>query len=151
MFFTPEIPDNNSTEHIKNFIKNCEIISEKDYDENDDAFIFNPAATIEDINSWEQKNNIQIPSSYKDWLLFSNGSILCDSSLEFYSLDDIVIDNNQKPYNIPDEYIIIGSFTDIEEWYGFSRNTGQIVIFGEYEETEVEGFEEILDILIKVM
>ena len=44
-----------------------------------------------------------------------------------------------------------GSFIDIEEWYGFSRETGQIVIFGEYEETEVEGFEEILEILTKVM
>ena len=83
--------------------------------------------------------------------MFSNGSILCDSSLKFYSLNDIVIDNDQKPYNVPDEYIIIGSFIDIEEWYGFSRETGQIVIFGEYEETEVEGFEEILEILTTVM
>ncbi len=149
MIFIPEIPNNKSTKYIEKFIENCKTLAVKDYDDN--SFIFNQAATIEDINEWEKNNNIHIPSSYKDWLLFSNGSILCDSSLKFYSLNDIVIDNDQKPYNVPDEYIIIGSFIDIEEWYGFSRETGQIVIFGEYEETEVEGFEEILEILTKVM
>ncbi|WP_156036836.1 hypothetical protein [Ruminococcus sp. HUN007] len=55
MIFIPEIPNNKSTKYIEKFIENCKTLAVKDYDDDDNSFIFNQAATIEDINEWEKK------------------------------------------------------------------------------------------------
>lgn len=140
----PNVPENHLTERIKKLISVCEELDETDYDEDDDAFIFNPGATIEDVKLWETKNNIKIPSSFKEWLMFSNGSVLCDSRVELYSLDNLIVENSKKPYNVPDEFVIIGAFVGIEE-YGFSVDTGKFMIFREYDEMDINGFESILE------
>ena len=49
--------------------------------------------------------------------------------VELYSLDNFIVDNSEKPYNVPDEYVIIGSITTSEKLYGFSSLTGKYMIF----------------------
>lgn len=141
----PDIPNNNLSAYINNLIKICELLLEDEdegYDE--DSFEFSIAATQEEIDLWENEKNIKIPSSYKDWLMFSNGVRLCNSMVEFYSLNDLIIDNDDKPYNVPDDYVIIGEFSAIEETYCFSCATGAFKVFREYEEIEVADFRSIL-------
>ena len=89
-------------------------------------------------------NKVKIPSSYKDWLLFSNGTKLCNSIVELYSLENFIVNNDLKPYNVPDEFIVIGESV-VEEVYGFSVETGKFMIFGEYEDMEATDFSEILE------
>ena len=147
----PNIPDNHLTKHIEKLISLCKKLDARDYNEYNDAFIFNPAATVEEIELWESKNNVKITSSCKDWLLFSNGSKMCNSMVELYSLDNFIVDNSEKPYNVPDEYVIIGSITTSEKLYGFSSLTGKYMIFWDYEDIEVDEFEEILEDIMDVI
>lgn len=71
----PDTPVNQLTHDIEKLVAACKIVEKSLFDQEGD-FVFNSASTIEEINMWESKNNINIPSSYKDWLLFSNGSVL---------------------------------------------------------------------------
>ena len=43
----PNIPDNHLTKHIEKLISLCKKLDARDYNEYNDAFIFNPAATVE--------------------------------------------------------------------------------------------------------
>ena len=140
----PDIPENSLTKHINKLISICQKLCQTDYVEDDDAFIFNPPANISDIELWEENNKVKIPSSYKDWLLFSNGTKLCNSIVELYSLENFIVNNDLKPYNVPDEFIVIGESV-VEEVYGFSVETGKFMIFGEYEDMEATDFSEILE------
>ena len=132
--------------YIENLVNTCKILmddEEEDFDQG--SFVFLPAVTEYEINCWEKENNINIPDSYKEWLMFANGAKLCNSMVELYSLSDLIVDNESKPYNVPDDYIVLGEFTAIEETYCFSRSSGMFKVFSDIREAEVSDFSSILE------
>ena len=141
----PNIPKNNLTPYIEKLVNTCKILLEDEGEGyNQESFKFSSSVTEEEINCWEKENNISIPTSYKEWLMFSNGVNLCNSMVELYSLNDLIVDNEKKPYNVPDDFVVVGEFTEIEETYCFSCATGAFKVFREYEEIEVADFRSIL-------
>ena len=65
------IPHNSLMEKIKELVRLCEQIA-SDY--GDDASWFKQPASDEMISNWENKHNVFIPETYKEWLLASKGS-----------------------------------------------------------------------------
>ena len=57
-----------------------------------------------DIQKWETENNIKLPTIYREWLLFSEESLIRNDLAHFYRLDDF-------KYNVIDvspDLIVIG-------------------------------------------
>ena len=73
---------------------------------------FLESATEEQIGQFETKNNIKLPSQYREWLLFSDGGeCFLPAGVQFYGV-------NQKPFievkndTVPDEkYVVIGALS----------------------------------------
>ena len=107
----PKIPDNSLTEEIKEIVKLCIELDDVDVSE------FNPPATNEEIKMWENRNNITLPESYKDWLSFSNGSQILGQLACFYSLNRIVTSG----HGFSDDYAIIASIIGDGEFLCFSK------------------------------
>ena len=73
---------------------------------------FLPAATEEQINEFETKNNIVLPSKFKEWLLFSDGGeCYLPGGIQLYGVTHKpIIDINDK--DKPNEnYIVIGALS----------------------------------------
>jgi hypothetical protein len=115
----PKIPKNTLTEEITEISKLCKEISPE---RGEFYSSFNPPATESEITEWETKNGLKIPESYKDWLRFSNGSVICGSLMELYSINEI------QMYDQSDieDYVIIGSVIGDGEILCFSKSTGKI-------------------------
>lgn len=117
--YIPEIPNNSLTKEIEELAKLAIALHEKR------RFIFNMPATDTEIQEWEKNSKIILPSSYADWLKFSNGSILRGSVAEIYGLDRIEYDIEY----LPDDYVVIGRLT----------GDGEIICFSK--ESQIEEFE----------
>ncbi len=107
----PMVPNNSLTEEIKEIVKLCIELDDVDVSE------FNPPAIDEEIKMWEDKNNIILPESYKDWLRFSNGSQILGQLACFYSLNRIVTSG----HGFSDDYAIIASIIGDGEFLCFSK------------------------------
>lgn len=83
-------------------------------------FEFAPAASADEINEWENQNSITIPQGYKDWLMFSNGSIIHGALAEFYGINKIKI----GLADMPKSSVIIGQLTGDGERLCFSSEGG---------------------------
>ena len=83
--YIPEIPNSSIAKEIKKLIKLCEKKAE-DYGE--DSSWFKPAMSEKDIQKWEKDHNIILPNTYKEWLLFSEETLIRNNLVHFYKLDD---------------------------------------------------------------
>lgn len=78
--YIPEIPNNSLTKEIKELAKLAITLQEKR------RFKFNMPATDIEIAEWEKNSKITLSTSYADWLMFSNGSILRGNVAEIYGV-----------------------------------------------------------------
>lgn len=71
---------------------------------------FLEAATEEQLNEFERKNNIIFPNQYRQWLLFSDGGeCFLPAGVQFYGVNHkpiIDVNNNDRPDNT---YVVIGA------------------------------------------
>lgn len=132
------VPNNSLSGEINSILKLMEELQGKRY------FEFSPAASVDEINEWENKNSITIPQGYKDWLMFSNGSIIHGSLAEFYGINKIKIGLADMPKNS----VIIGNVTGDGERLCFSSENGDFFTFFHGEINKYNSFNDILLSLI---
>lgn len=76
---------------------------------------FIETATEEQISQFEKENEIQFPSKYKEWLLFSDGGeIFLPAGVQLYGVGHkplIDLEDNDRP---DDNYIVIGALASGE-------------------------------------
>ncbi len=140
----PTIPDNSLTEEIKEIVSLCQQLEPKC---GANAFSFAPPATEEELSDWENRNGISIPEDYKDWLRFSNGSVIEFDLARFNALQYFSVNSNL----VPDDLVIIGALIGDGEILCFSKKTGKIIRHLDGEATTVSGFKQILINIIKLM
>lgn len=140
----PKIPNNSLTEEIKEIVGLCQKLEPK-YGAN--AFSFAPPASEEEISDWENKHGISIPENYKDWLRFSNGSVIERDFVRFNSLQYFCVDSKV----VPDDLVIIGTLVGDGEILCFSKKTGEIIRYLDGEATTVSGVKQILQNTIRFM
>lgn len=119
----------------------CEISAEEF---GEDTFEFNLPASSKEIEQWEKENGINIPTTYKDWLEFSNGSTIRSNLAIFYSLNEFIIDNEKKPYCVPDECIVIGELGGWGKVLCFSTIDGSLITYDHEDKRYISDFNSIL-------
>ena len=132
------IPNNSLTSEIKTILNLAEELQGKRY------FEFSPPASADEISKWENQNNITIPQSYRDWLTFSNGSVIHGSLAEFYGINKIKLGTK----GMPEDSVIIGAATGDGERLYFSGKTGDFFTFFHGDITKYDSFKTILLTLI---
>lgn len=140
----PTIPNNSLTEEIKEIVSLCQQLEPKC---GANAFSFAPPATEEELSDWENINSISIPEDYKDWLRFSNGSVIKFDLARFSALQYFSVDSNI----VPDDLVIIGTLIGDGEILCFSKKTGKIIRYLDGEATTVSGFKQVLINTIRLM
>lgn len=141
----PKIPENSLTEEIKELVELCRKL-EPDYGGR--AFSFAPPASEEEIADWERKNGISIPESYKDWLRFSNGSVIDWDC--FYSLEQLIVGINIEGV-VNNDLVIIGNMIGNGTFICFSRTTNKICREDHGEITEFGDFKSVLNHVMDIM
>ena len=97
---------------------------------------FFEAATEEQVTKFETENDIKLPSKYKEWLLFSDGSeYFLPAGVQMYGVEHkplIDVKGNDRP---DDSYIVIGSLAsgdpilfqkDSEKIFVYDHEAGEI-------------------------
>ncbi len=133
------IPENSLTEEIRELIKICEML------EAEEGFMskFEPAATEEEIEEWENKNGVKIPDSYKDWLRFSKNVYIMGSHQHFHmpELENV-------PYDFTDDMVEIGTLSGVGVGLGFSSVTGKFITADHGDLFEIASFKDVLQGLV---
>ncbi len=90
---------------------------------------FLDAATEEQIVAFEKENKIQLPTKYKEWLLFSDGGeCFLPAGVQFYGVAHkplIDLDDNDRP---DDNYIVIGALASGDPVL-FEKTKDDIIIY----------------------
>ena len=107
------IPHNSLMEKIKELVRLCKQIA-SDY--GDDASWFKQPASDEMIFNWENKHNIFIPETYKEWLSFTNEAQIRNSLAHFYGPDKFVMNSG----DLPEDLIVIADLIGDGEQLCFS-------------------------------
>lgn len=102
---------------------------------------FLEAATEEQIAKFEEKNGIQLPSKYKEWLLYSDGGeFFLPAGVQLYGVAHkpvIDVEENDRP---DDSYVVIGALASGDPIM-CTKNGEKIAIYnseaGRVEEDEV--------------
>jgi len=140
--FIPEIPNNSLTREIEEIVKIARVVDGKVY------FEFNEPATEAEIEETEKEFETQFPESYKDWIWFSNGSVIFNTKLSFFSMSDL------KKYQIskfPQDFIIIGQVIGDGEVLCISKSTGKFIRYFEGEERSFDDLNQFFVSLLKSM
>lgn len=138
MYF-PEIPCNGLKTEIEEIKKLVEALHERR------KFEFSPPASMVEISEWEKTNGFSIPSSFVNWLLFSNGSILRGTVAELYGLNQIIVESDY----FPKDYVVIGSLGGDGEVICFSKSTGKIFSDDHGDIYNYDDFKEVLEEIIE--
>lgn len=76
---------------------------------------FLEAATEEQIGKFEVENKIQLPSKYKEWLLYSDGGeFFLPAGIQFYGVAHKPLINLEDSDRPDDNYVVIGTFASGE-------------------------------------
>ena len=135
-----KVPENNT---LKNVIEDIVELCIERIDKSNSYF--NDAASEEQIVNWEEEHSITIPESYKEWLRFSNGSLIDDPTAEFLGIERMVV----KSKYIPEDLVIIGHLIGDGEILGFSKENGTFVRYFEGRENGVyRDFKDFLNAVI---
>lgn len=90
---------------------------------------FLDAATEEQIVAFEKENKVQLPTKYKEWLLFSDGGeCFLPAGVQFYGVAHkplIDLDDNDRP---DDNYIVIGALASGDPVL-FEKTKDDIIIY----------------------
>lgn len=136
-----KIQNNRLKSEIEEILSLCQQLEDEGRTE------FLPAATEEEITEWERQNRITIPESYKDWLRFSNGSIILGSLAYLYSLKEIKVDDKEYPL----DYVAIGEAIGDGVRICFSKSTGDFIWYDHGSERKFENFGKVLDKITLMM
>ncbi len=139
--FIPEIPNNSLTEEITQIVELSKLFDDE-YD-----FEYSPPSTEDEMNEWEDKHNIMIPESIKDWLRFSSFSNIRSESAIIRNVSEFKIGCEV----VPDDMIIIGEVIGDGESIGFSSQTGKILWEDHGKIKEYDSFKDILKRIINVL
>ncbi len=137
-----KVPSNNS---LKNEIE--EILELCIQLQDNNISMFNEPVKEEVLLEWEKMNNIRIPESYKEWLRFSNGSIINGNTATFYDVYKFVVNNSM----IGEELVVIGTLVGDGQFLCFSKSTGEFVWYDHGDEERYWEFNEILNIIMDMM
>lgn len=137
-----ESQKNSLQEEICELHELCKRMEEMELDESE----FGPPASEEEILDWERLNGISIPESYKEWLRFSNGSVVMGNAAMFFGLNGIEITNKY----IPDELVVIGELVGDGELLCFSKKSGKIVKLLEGRRDEEDSILGVINWLIRL-
>lgn len=138
------IPNNSLTEKIRDIVELCEELA-PEY--GSDASWFLAPASESEISKWECENNVSIPESYKEWLMFSNGSQIINNTAYFFGLKQIAIYYE----HIPNDYIVIGELIGDGELLCFSKTTGKIIRYNHGKTIVYQSFKEILSLILNIV
>lgn len=107
----------------------------------------NKPATAEEISAWEQDNNMLLPDTYKQFLLFANGICVFHSSEIIYGLPDLKMNME----HLEPDYIAIGEIIGDGTTICMSKSSGKIFVedHGKYEDKGI--FVEFLDWFIEFL
>ena len=142
--YIPEIPNNSITKEIKKLTALCE---KKIAEYGENSSWFKPPMIENDIQKWETENNIKLPATYREWLLFSEESLIRNGLAHFYRLDDF-------KYNVIDvspDLIVIGEIFGDGELICLSRSKNIFCIFDHGESEVQEDFRDILKEIIRIL
>ena len=138
-----KVPENNT---LKNVIEDIVELCIERIDKSNSYF--NDAASEEQIVNWEEEHSITIPESYKDWLRFSNGSIIEGTTAEFLGTDRMVVNNKY----VPEDLVIIGHLIGDGEAICFSKMNGNFVRYFEgIENGQYDDFNDFLNEIIRLI
>lgn len=138
------IGDNPLADTLKELINICE---KKAHEYNIENTIIEKPATWEEIEKWEQKNEIKLPKSYKDFLLFANGVQIFSSSEQIFGLDEIGRDDEY----LEDDYISIGEIIGDGTMLCLSKTTQKAYVADHGEYNEKGDFEELLKYFLEFL
>lgn len=139
--YIPEIPNNSLTEEITQIVELSKLFDDE-YD-----FEYSPPSTEDEMNEWEDKHNIMIPESIKDWLRFSSFSNIKSESAIIRNVSEFKIGCEV----VPDDMIIIGEVIGDGEFIGFSSKTGKILWEDHGKIKEYNSFKDILNRIINII
>ena len=111
-------------------------------------FKYNKPATESEIQDLENSFNVTLPQSYKDWLSFSNGSIIYDDYIVLFSITEV---KELQIKSFPDDYIIIGKVIGDDEVVCISKTTQKFIRCFEGEERVFNSLNDFLKRPLKKM
>ena len=118
MFKEKQVPDNQLKEVITELLEWCD--HQEEEGELGKTF-FNDGLSEKPITEWEQKNDITIPESYKDWLHFSGKCVINSTTARFFAPEDFRFEY------VPDGYVVIGEMIGDGEVVCFSKESGEFI------------------------
>lgn len=142
--YIPEIPNNSITKEIKKLTELCE---KKAKEYGDNSSWFKPAMLEKDIQNWENNNDTKLPNTYREWLLFSEESLIRNNLAHFYKPDDF-------KYNVIDgspDLIVIGEIFGDGELICLSKLKKSLFVFDHGELEVQEDFRNILKSIIHIL
>lgn len=128
------LENNSLREEIKVIIHLCKQMEDMNFS------WFTKSAGETAIASWESVNGVILPSSYRDWLLFSDSTEIFNFAARFFGLKEMVV---QAPY-IRNDMVLIGYLIGDGELVCFSKTSGKFYRIFEEKAMEVDSFSEIL-------
>lgn len=140
----PNIPNNSLTEEIKEIVSLCQQLEPR-YGKK--ATYFNPPATEEEIIAWENEHGITIPETYKDWLRFSNGSVIRNELAVFWGVRMI----GSCDQFLPNDLVTIGELIGDGEYLCFSKKTGKIIWEDHGKMREYDNLNEVINEILDIM
>lgn len=141
--YIPKIPNNSLMKEIKRITELCK---SKINEYGEDSSWFEPGMSDVDIYNWESSNNISIPTSYKEWLLFSEESQIRNNLARFYKPDDFLFNIS----GIPNDLIIVGELMGDGELLCISKSDNKLVVV-DHDDIEDADFREILKDIIRIL
>jgi len=142
--YIPEIPNNSITKELKKLTALCK---KKIAEYGENSSWFKPPMIENDIQKWETENNIKLPTTYREWLLFSEESQIRNNLAHFYRLYDF-------KYNmiaVSPDFVVIGEIFGDGELICFSKTKKSFFIYDHGDLEEKEDFRYILKEIIRIM
>ncbi len=144
--FTPKIPDSSIKallEELVSIAKKAETSDE--YDSAGIMFKFSFPATESELKEVETYLDIELDNDYKNFMMFSNGAMICSTAARFFNTKRLISVNSNS-----ENYIIIAELVGDGEVLYYSRDTHRFVSYFEGKEKEYVNFAECLDRIIRL-
>ena len=114
---------------------------------------FLEAATEEQITRFEEENKFQLPSKYKEWLMFSDGGeFFLPAGVQMYGVAHKPLINVKEDDRPDDTYIVIGSFATGDPI--LCQNSSEKISIYDHESGEIDDeliYEDFLAVLIELL
>jgi hypothetical protein len=104
-----------------------------DFLSNEYEYQFDVPATEKELQNWEIKNNISIPSMLREWLLLTKN---CNMSNRSWRLFFPEVDETEN--------VLVGSFSGDGEYLFFSKETGIFFTIFDGDIEEYDSFDSVL-------